>query len=100
MFNFTFISFSYVIAHFANTPKQGERYHAVIFHFIFKLGIKGFHNPDPPRKRTIKTRAFWRQNYSSRFYFGNDSSHAISRSGFLIRIKAFYVLFKLMYYDE
>jgi len=75
-------------------------YHAVIFHFIFKLKIKGFHNPDPPRKRTIKTHAFWRQNYSSQFYFGNDSSHTISPSWFSIRIEAFYVLFKLMYDDE
>ncbi len=56
------------------------KYHAVIFHFIFESKIKGFHNPDPPRKRTIKTCAFWRQNHSSRFYFGNDSSHTISRS--------------------
>jgi hypothetical protein len=55
-------------------------YHAAIFHFIFKLKIKGFHNPDPPHKRTIKTCTFWHQNYSSRFYFGNDSSHTIYRS--------------------
>jgi hypothetical protein len=82
LFHFTYFSFHLYLlkVYFANIPKQGERYHAVIFHFIFELEIMGFHNPDPPRIRTIKTRAFWHQNYSSQFYFGNDSSYSISRS--------------------
>ena len=77
--------------------QQLSRYDISLYLWIWN---KGFHNLDPPRKRTIKTRAFWRQNYSSRLYFGNDSSHTISRSWFSIRIEAFYVRFKLMYYDE
>ncbi len=87
-------------------------YHAVIYHFLCNLWITGFTTPIHPAKRTIRYPRLWRQNFLSWFYFEttpptlflnpdfwNDSSHSISRSWFLIRIEAIYVLFKLMFYE-
>jgi hypothetical protein len=68
-FSYTFSFHVHLHLHCANTPKQGERYQAVIFHFLCNLKIKGFTTRIHPAKRTIRHPRLWCQNFLSRFYF-------------------------------
>ena len=36
----------------ANIPEKGERYHTVIFHFLYSKQYNGLFNLDPPLKST------------------------------------------------
>ncbi len=68
-FSYTFSFHVHLHLHCANTPKQRERYHTVIFHFQCNLVIMGFSTRIHPAKRIIRHPRLWRQNFLSRFYF-------------------------------
>jgi hypothetical protein len=89
---------SSVVEHLTHNPKirgsnpaADNMYHTVIFHFMFRNKHNGLLNLDPPLK---KHHATWHQNYPSQFFFGKGSSPSISQSGFSIRNRWYFVLFK------